>query len=246
LSLPGRRWEKRMQFEAGWPLKKGPPMYWRKAMFEFLNIAPVTELIDHIISKGNKVYENTQFKHTWVIGHDALSQLWEKGAVEYLALKGFDKTRMLGPQGDTNQNDAHYKDRPVGNSPEVMPLDNNLNADLVYGHSLHIAVTRHLDSRKPEEAKLKFHCGTPESTASSLKRTWEIYPSNERVAQDIRRHLKALDRIIEEEGAYVEEMDTRHGRRYHPDCDLTLKRRKVKHDAIEKAYREQVKAARRS
>ena len=114
-------------------------MYWRKAMFEFLNIAPVTELIDHIISKGNKVYENTQFKHTWVIGHDALSQLWEKGAVEYLALKGFDKTRMLGPQGDTNQNDAHYKDRPVGNSPEVMPLDNNLNADLVYGHSLHIA-----------------------------------------------------------------------------------------------------------
>ena len=85
-----------------------------------------------------------------------------------------------------------------------------------------------------------------------MKRTWEIYPSNERVAQDIRRHLKALDRIIEEEGAYVEEMDTRHGRRavnvarYHPDCDLALKRRKVKHDAIEKAYREQVKAARRS
>eukprot|EP01048_Picozoa_sp_COSAG05_P034269 COSAG05_NODE_14226_length_404_cov_0.596721_1_plen_48_part_10 len=35
------------------------------------------------------------------MGHDALSQMWEKEAIEYLKTRGFDHTRLICRIGET-------------------------------------------------------------------------------------------------------------------------------------------------
>ena len=62
-----------------------------------------------------------------MICHDALNQYWEAGAPDYL------KTRGFGPERRARRMKAsRYAGRLVGNSPELMPLDSNLFADLEY------------------------------------------------------------------------------------------------------------------
>ncbi len=69
--------------------------------------------------------------------------------------------------------------------------------------------------------------GTPAEVSSSLRRTWQVCPTSERIVQDISRFPAALEKIIAAEGAYVPELDKRSGRRqrkatrrfvYHADC----------------------------
>ena len=59
-------------------------------------------------------------------------------------------SRWLVPQGGLNIGTIFYG-RPVGNSPEFMPLDNSLNQEVLMSHRFHCAVTYHLrdiDERK--------------------------------------------------------------------------------------------------
>jgi len=104
-----------------------------------------------------------------------------------------------------------------------MPLDSNLLTDVTYRLGQHCAATWQLlpgDSRK-------FSMGTPAEVSSSLRRTWQVCPTSERIVQDISRFPAALEKIIAAKGAYVPELDKRSGRRqrkatrrfvYHADC----------------------------
>jgi hypothetical protein len=69
--------------------------------------------------------------------------------------------------------------------------------------------------------------GTPAEVSSSLRRTWQVCPTSERIVQDISRFPAALEKSIAAKGAYVRELDKRSGRRqrkatrcfvYHSDC----------------------------
>jgi hypothetical protein len=103
-----------------------------------------------------------------------------------------------------------------------MPLDSNLFSDSGYGVMQHRATTW-----RPLPGDLhKFSIGTPE-VSNSLRRSWEVCLTSERIVEDISRFLAALDKIIAAKGAYVPELDKRTGRRkrrqtrrfdYHPDC----------------------------
>jgi hypothetical protein len=195
---------------------------WEDKISDFLKLVCVTKLIDHIISEGDIAFAHTPFASTWVIGHDALSQFTEKGAQAYLLAKGFGPDRQLGPKGETNEG-SRYSKRAVGDSPELMCLDSNLLADVVYGLGQNCAATWQLLPGNP----LKFSMGTPAEVSSSLRRTWQVCPTSERIVQDISRFPAALEKIIAAEGAYVPELDKRSGRRqrkatrrfaYHPDC----------------------------
>ena len=55
--------------------------------------------------------------------------------------------------------------------------------------------------------------GTPNDAWRTMTEVWETTPSQGRIIEDVDRFAKALDRIIEEEGAYVEEWDARKGYR---------------------------------
>jgi hypothetical protein len=104
-----------------------------------------------------------------------------------------------------------------------MPLDSNLFSDLGYGVMQHRATTWWL---LPGDLH-KFSMGTPAEVSNSLRRTWEVCLTSERIVEDISRFPAALKKIIAAKGAYVPELDKRTGRRkrkptrrfdYHPDC----------------------------
>jgi hypothetical protein len=196
----------------------------------------VTDMMDHIIWEGDKLFKTTKYKDNWIIGHDALSVWWEKGSLEYLHGRGFGPDRYLCAQGKTNAWSRYYKGCLVGNRPELMPLDSNLNADHERGLVWHAAITSDLDKDDPN----KFKMGTPDEVSRSMDRTWEVFPTLERVVQDIRRFPVALQRIKDVKGAVVPEMNNRKGRRrptvrlpYHPDCEEAVKQRGLKWEQFE-------------
>mmetsp|Transcript_18727 Transcript_18727/g.59328 ORF Transcript_18727/g.59328 Transcript_18727/m.59328 type:complete len:610 (+) Transcript_18727:209-2038(+) len=195
---------------------------WLEKVEKTLKLVCVTRLIDHIVAEMDKAFAGTPYANTYVIAHDALSQFTEFGAQEYLRSKGFGPDRLLGPRDGTNVG-TRYENRQVGDSPELMPLDSNLFSDLMYGCKQHRALTWLLPNDDPK----KFKFGTPAEVSNTLRRTWEVFPTPERIVEDIKRFPDALDKIIAAKGAYVDEMDNRKGRRKratrkftaHPDCD---------------------------
>ncbi len=105
----------------------------------------------------------------------------------------------------------------------------------------HVALTSNLPVGDPK----KFKMGTPKECGDNMDRTWEVYPTLERVVQDILKFPRALDAIILEEGGVVEELTKLTGRRkelhldafpHHPDCAEAVKTREAKWDAEEEKY----------
>lgn len=118
---------------------------------------------------------------------------------------------------------TRYAGKLVGNSPELMPLDSNLFADLEYAIKQHCAITHDLPKGDPR----KFSLGTPTEVWSAMIRSWETIRS-ERIATDIKRWERALGMIVQYQGAIVPELNNRHGRRAvkfvpHADCAESIR-----------------------
>ena len=197
----------------------------------------VCDMMDHIIAEGNRLFRDTPYKDSWIIGHDALSVWWEKESLAYLHAQGFGPGRYLCAQGKTNADNRYYKGSLVGNRPELMPLDSNLNADHEYGLMWNVAVTSDLHKDDPK----KFKMGTPSEVSDAMDRTWDIFPTQDRIVQDILRFRDALEAIIKHKGAVVPEMNNRKGRRalkampIHPDCEDAMAEREIKWERLEAA-----------
>ena len=72
-----------------------------------------------------------------------------------------------------------------------------------------------------------------------MDRTWEVFPTPQRVVQDIQRFHPALHAIVQHKGAVVPELDTHKGRRVikempvHLDCKEAMKAREIKWERLE-------------
>ena len=189
----------------------------------------VTSLWTHIMNATRKMFEGTIHANTWVVYHDALKQLTDARTIEWMKNqfiqgKSF-YDRWLVPREGLNDQFARYKGRPVGNSPEMMPLDCSLNKDIDDGVKRHIGYTFLLDHDDPA----KFSRSTPKRLADSYKRLyWHLdadgnqtfdpatggCPSSERIIEDIDKcmgpHLQA---IREHKGCMVPDLGSHHGRR---------------------------------
>ena len=91
-----------------------------------------------------------------------------------------------------------YSGRPVGNSPNFMPLDNSLNRDIFQSLQFY-CVLSHLflygEGTDKEEINMRFSFSTPKEIARGLKRIWESKMGNtysEKIIQDVDMKLKAL------------------------------------------------------
>jgi len=202
----------------------------------------VTDMMDHIMSEGDKFFKGTKYEKTWVIGHDHLSQWWSAASLDYLHSRGFDNSRYLCAQGSTNADNRYYKGSLVGCRPELMPLDSHLNADHETGMLHHVGLTSNLDKDDPK----KFKMGTPTEVGDCMDRTWQVFPTAERIVQDILKFPRALDAIIKHEGAVVPELTRLSGRRkelheppHHRDCDEAVRIRDAKWDEEERLFEEQ-------
>ena len=120
-----------------------------------------------------------------VIYHDALSSWWSVGAQKYMEERGF-KHRQIKSLGPTNA-DNRYKHRLTGDSPEYMPLDNNLFSDFAKALLANVCAIRHLESDRAENFKL---------ARLPMVRTWEHSPTSERIVEDIRRWTDSLQQVI--------------------------------------------------
>lgn len=120
-----------------------------------------------------------------------------------------------------------YYGRLVGNSPELMPQDNNLFADMKRALDWNVAATSDLPTDHPD----KFDKSTPKRLRKAVIRTWQYSPSSDRIVEDIDRGARAVGEIIVAEGHPIKFQGQRRGKRAGRDGpEVGPKRRRTKLD----------------
>ena len=185
---------------------------WREEVIERIGkgnnaVCSVVAMMEHIINEGNRLFEDTPYKDTWFIYHDALSQWWSAAAQDYMESVDM-KDRQIRSLSFTNVG-SRYEDSLPGDTPEYMPLDSNLFSDLETMVRWNVAATNEL----PRGHEDKFDLTTPSSAWSAIERTWEHAPTSERIVEDINRVFNAIDEVIKNKGTAVDFKLLRHGRR---------------------------------
>jgi hypothetical protein len=183
-------------------------------------------MMDHVISKGIQIYKGTPCENTWLIYHDHLKIWWEKESQEYLKsllcpIEGnpsrtwYDKQITHCGENNNGKVVKAYQNCLPGDSPELMPLDCHLFADVQEGAAKNVALTFHIHHAHPNAA-LKYSFATPHKVFDALQRTIDAgCPSATRIAEDV--HIiweKTSNRIIDAKGTYIADClnkATRHG-----------------------------------
>ena len=173
----------------------------------------ITDLVKHMVRQTKKCYENTMQKDLYHFAHDALSQLNKKCCVEWMmntTIPG-ETTRVykrwVKPENGLNDHfGPKWWRRPIGNSPELMPLDNSLNQDVHESVRRHTVMSLTIRDRDNKDDRL-ITMTTPKETARSYKRIFDpttgVAPKSERILQDVNKVVHALQVIYEAEGVYV-------------------------------------------
>ena len=183
---------------------------------ELNKYVPVSKLVEYMVRETDKLMEGTKFEGKGLFYHDPLSQLTAKSTTDWMKAKGyFEKwiTPALGCNsvvGSGEKTSISYRNRPVGNSPELMVLDNSLNRDIHAAVLRCVAATAFL----PKDDKRKFSLSLPKDIQSAYKRVVEGgAPASERIVQDYDMLKFSLKKIMEAEGGVVKGLASREGRR---------------------------------
>lgn len=111
-------------------------------------------------------------------------------------------SKCLVPHVDVNVKTC-YHTKPVGNSPEFIPMDNSLNTDITQSHDKHVALTRHL----PKDDWREFCNRTSKSIRQGIKQMVKTddsgCPRSEHVMQDCDKALGAMYTVYNVGGAIV-------------------------------------------
>ena len=140
---------------------------WYKEMRRRIDQVSVCDFVIHLIKEGTELYRSTTRAETFVIWHDRLSILWDKGTQEWLQMlkcpiDGWnDRTwsdRFVKIRGEFNRTVSnYYKNTLPGDSPELMPLDCHLFSDIKAGVAKNVALSFFLNDNDP----LKYLLRTP-------------------------------------------------------------------------------------
>ena len=169
----------------------------------------VTDIMDHMITETSKVYEDTEYADNFVIFHDGLAAYWEKEAQDHLKDRGFNN-RQLRAYSPTNDDNRYYKNRVVGDSPELCPsLDYSGFNDHHLSMNFHCA----LSVEYPRDDLRAIRMATPDEVERTMVRCWMMEPSSERICQDINLFPSTLQMIIVVQGCVLKDIDLRRGRR---------------------------------
>ena len=107
---------------------------------------------------------------------------------------------------------TRHEDTVVGNSPEVMPLDNSLNRDIQNSHGVHCIMTNHLAHNDIRQ----FSKGTPNLIDRGIRHIWDNeveYPDITRILADFKRVTNAIPTVMLEEGKMLPFLVNRNGHR---------------------------------
>ena len=176
----------------------------------------ITSLVQHVYDESKALMVGTKHEDDWLFYHDALSLMTAKDCIAWMKDKNIHAIWLL-PMLDCNAG-TPYEGKPVGNSPELMPLDNSLNQDLHESVRQHVALTQSLDNDDVN----KFDISTPRRGSRAYHRVWNSPEaegaigsavSSRRIVQDTNKVLQALFIIRDNNGAAVEGLASRQGHR---------------------------------
>ena len=175
----------------------------------------ITDLVLHMNSATADAFKDTQWRDNYFWYHDALTQLTCKRTRKWLTEEGLIKHWLL-PVGPCNKGTVYFG-RPVGNSPEIMPWDCSLNADVHSCVEFYSAVCKWIPQEHPLYAQ-RFSKASQKVMLDSYMRVLDpdtgVCPSSKRIVQDITRCWgEHLDMICAAGGAAVEQIGNRVGRR---------------------------------
>eukprot|EP00940_MAST-03C_sp_MAST-3C-sp2_P002550 g2550.t1 len=134
---------------------------WRMKVSRKIHKICVTHLVEHMITESRRIIGSDDF----YIYHDALTMMTSAKCKQWMSEKGYWKHWLL-PVNGLNDDIKGYGCRPVGNSPELMPLDCSLFADLKNAIIRHISVTANLRKEDPR----KFSLTTPKRAYRAFMR----------------------------------------------------------------------------
>ena len=193
-----------------------------KTSVTFSHSSCICDYIDHMMAESERVMKGTIHENTWMVYHDALAIMTSQATKEWMAEKGYLK-RWILPSDDLYNNlpsavRKSYQGKPIGNSPEYMPLDTHLNQDIHASHDYHATVTSHLEDTDLR----KFSGSTPKRLSYSYIRLTDpstgVVPTSNRIIQDVTRVLQSLERVREAKGCIIDE-NVRNGRRHERNDD---------------------------
>lgn len=174
--------------------------------------APVTDMADHVVAEGERMFNNTRHKDNWLCCHDHLKIFWERQTVDCLkSLKcpiGWNPERtwcdrFIHLHGHCNIGlPTTFMNTLPGDLPEMVPLDCHLFADLIEANSYNTAFSHLL----PEGHPAKCSSSTPNRMRNSLLKTIAAgVPTPARIKEDICRIANTtIQRIIDADGCCVE------------------------------------------
>ena len=106
-----------------------------------------------------EVFKDSVHEHDWMFYRDALSLTTSNECKSFMEREVI-LTHWLLPQNGVNARTI-YAYRPIGNTPELIPMDCNLNRDIHEGAMRHVAFTSRLAKNYPR----KFSIATPKQGA---------------------------------------------------------------------------------
>ena len=106
----------------------------------------INTLVQKIYKNTKKIFQGTVYKNNFFFYHDTLSLLTSRSCKDFMIKSGIIKHWILS-ENNLNQHIKHTN-RPIGNSPEIMPLDSNLKKDLHEGVNWLCPITNRHDNSK--------------------------------------------------------------------------------------------------
>ena len=143
------------------------------------------------------IQQNFDMEDDFFIFHDSLVLMTAKDMIKRMKEKNCFHCWLLTMNG--LQYGKPYAGRPVGNSPEFMPLDNSLNRDILQSLRFHCVFSRFVidgEGTDKEERNIRFSLSTPKEISRGLKGIWESKmgtPSSKQIIQDVDLALKASE-----------------------------------------------------
>ena len=122
----------------------------------------ITDLIRFMMDEAEKLMKVSVHEDDFYIVHDALVLMTSKETINWMKEKGYLYRWLLPLNG--MQDGTPYAGRPVGNSPEFVPLDNSLNRDILQSLRFCFVLSLSIIYGKEtteEERKLCFSFSTP-------------------------------------------------------------------------------------
>jgi hypothetical protein len=183
----------------------------KKSVFLSSNVC-ITEMVEHIYQQSELLFKGTINQNSWWFWHDALSLMTAKDTVLWMKEQGY-YSKWLLPELDLYKDfpdvKKRYDGRPIGDTPEGMPLDNNLNQDLHTDVNRQVAATMVLD----EDDERKFSTSTPNRLTTAYLKVWTLVgPTSKRIVEDVLKVIPSWEEIQQNNGGYVDKIN-RNGKR---------------------------------